>query len=62
VPNLDLFIYRDFDTLDVELDVGDNAAERLGMDFRDLYVVAVARLFVRAGTRPSSSRPKPDRR
>jgi hypothetical protein len=41
VPNLDLFIYRDFDTLDVELDVGDNAAERLGMDFRDLYVVAV---------------------
>jgi hypothetical protein len=40
MPKLDLFIYRDFDSLDVKLDVGDNAAEKLGMEFKGLYVVA----------------------
>jgi hypothetical protein len=40
VPKLDLFIYRDFDSLDVELDVGDNAAEKLGIEFKGLHVVA----------------------
>jgi hypothetical protein len=41
MPNLDLFTYRDFDSLNVRLNVGDNAAEKLGMEFKDLYVVAV---------------------
>jgi hypothetical protein len=41
MPNLDLFTYRDFDSLDVDLNVGDNAAEKLGLDFRGLYVVAL---------------------
>jgi hypothetical protein len=41
VPKLDLFTYRDFDTLDVELSVGDNAAERLGSEFKGLHVVAL---------------------
>jgi hypothetical protein len=41
VPKFDLFTYRDFDSLDVELDVGDNAAEKLGFEFRGLHVVAL---------------------
>jgi hypothetical protein len=41
VPKLDLFIYRDFDSLDVELDVGDSAAEKLGFEFKGLHVVAL---------------------
>lgn len=41
MPKLDLFTYRDFDTLDVELSVGDNAAERLGSEFKGLHVVAL---------------------
>jgi hypothetical protein len=41
VPKLDLFIYRDFDSLGVELDVGDNAAEKLGIEFKGLHVVAL---------------------
>jgi len=41
VPKFDLFTYRDFDSLDVELDVGDNAAEKLGFEFKGLHVVAL---------------------
>jgi hypothetical protein len=41
MPKLDLFIYRDFDSLGVELDVGDNAAEKLGIEFKGLHVVAL---------------------
>ena len=41
MPKLDLFTYRDFDSLDVELDVGDNAAEKLGFEFKGLHVVAL---------------------
>jgi hypothetical protein len=38
---LDIFTYHEFDSLDVELDVGDNAAEKLGFEFQDLHVVAI---------------------
>ena len=41
MPKFDLFIYRDFDSLDLELDVGDNAAEKLGFEFKGLHVVAL---------------------
>ena len=41
MPKLDLFTYLDFDSLDVDLDVGDNAAEKLGSEFKGLYVAAV---------------------
>lgn len=41
MPKFDLFTYRDFDSLDVELDVGDNAAEKLGFEFKGLHVVAL---------------------
>jgi hypothetical protein len=41
MPDLDLFIYRDFDSLDVEIDVYDNAAEKLGIEFKGLHVVAL---------------------
>jgi hypothetical protein len=41
VPKLDLFIYREFDSLDVEPHTGDNAAEKLGMEFKGLHVVAL---------------------
>jgi hypothetical protein len=42
MPDLDLLIYRDFDSVDVELAVGDNAEEKLGSGFNGLHVVAVA--------------------
>jgi len=41
MPKLDLFTYRDFDSLGVELEVGDNAAEKLGFEFKGLQVVAL---------------------
>jgi hypothetical protein len=41
MPKIDLFTYRDFDSLDVELEVGDNAAEKLGFEFKGLHVVAL---------------------
>jgi hypothetical protein len=41
VPALDLLQYRDFDSIDVDLNVGDNAGEKLGSGFEGLYVVAV---------------------
>ena len=41
MPKFDLFTYRDFDSLDVELDLGDNAAEKLGFEFKGLYIVAI---------------------
>ena len=41
MPKFDLFTYREFDSLDVELDVGDNAAEKLGLEFKGLDVVAL---------------------
>jgi len=41
MPNLDLFQYRDFDSVDVQLSVGDSAEEKLGDSFHGLYVVAV---------------------
>ena len=41
MPKFDLFTYRDFDSLDVELELGDNAAEKLGFEFKGLRVVAL---------------------
>jgi hypothetical protein len=41
MPKFDLFIYRDFDSLDVELDLGDSAAQKLGFEFKGLHVVAI---------------------
>ena len=41
MPNLDLFHYVDFDSIDAGLAVGDDAGEKLGEDFEGLYVVAV---------------------
>ena len=41
MPKFDLFTYREFDSLDVELDLGDNAAEKLGLEFKGLDVVAL---------------------
>lgn len=41
MPKIDLFTYREFDSLDVELEVGDNAAEKLGFEFKGLLVVAL---------------------
>ena len=41
MPKFDLFTYRDFDSLDLELAVADNAAEKLGFEFRGLRVVAL---------------------
>jgi hypothetical protein len=38
---LDLLIYRDFDAGHESFRVGDSAAEKLGLGFEDLYVVAV---------------------
>jgi hypothetical protein len=41
VPNLDLFQYRDIDSVDMQLGVGDSAQEKLGDSFEGLYVVTV---------------------
>jgi hypothetical protein len=41
MPKFDLFTYREFDSLDVELAVGDNAAEKLGFEFKGQHVVAL---------------------
>ena len=41
MPKFDLFTYRDFDSLDLELAVAVNAAEKLGFEFRGLRVVAL---------------------
>lgn len=41
MPKFDLFTYRDFDSLDVKLELGDNAAEKLGFEFKGLRVVAL---------------------
>ena len=41
MPNLDLLIYRDFDSVDVDLEVGDDAQQKLGSGFNGLHIAAV---------------------
>jgi len=62
VPNLDLFIYRHFDSLNVDLDVGDNAAEKLGIEFKGLHVVALGPPIHEGRDKTVVLRPKPGRR